>query len=444
MASIKEKTVTTDSYGMNRKILRLAVPNIISNISVPLLGMVDLAIAGHLGDSSYIGAIAIATTIFNFIYWAFGFLRMGTSGLTAQAYGARNFREAADLISRAAVIAVIIAAGLLLLQSPIFSFSASIMNTSDKTFPLVLEYFFIRIWAAPATLMLYVFKGWFIGMQNSKTPMYIAIFINIVNIATSWFFAVEMNMGIAGVALGTVIAQYSGVTCFLFITNRYYRKVLRYINIRRSLDRKAMSKFFNVNRDIFLKTICLIVAYTFFTSASAKIDDETLAVNALLMQLFTLFSYIMDGFAYAAESLVGRFYGAANRLLLKVCVNKTILWGVLLGTIFTVAYGLFLVPILSIFTSDPALFTEAEKYLWWIVAVPFSGFFAFIFDGVMVGMTQTKVMRDTIFVALIGFFVVYYSLIGTLGNVALWMAFITFLVLRGVLQYGVYHYKLSK
>ena len=433
-----------DTAKMNKRIFALTIPNIISNITVPLLGMVDLAIAGSLGDKSYIGAIAIATTIFNFVYWGFGFLRMGTSGFTAQAYGARDLRECMKVMTRAIIIAIVISLTLLVLQYPIFQMSNYVMNTPSKVDLLVKDYFYIRIWAAPATLMLYAFKGWYIGMQNSKTPMWVSIGINIVNIVGSLIFVWMFDMGIAGIALGTVLAQYFGLFSFVFITSKYYKKVLKYIDVRGSFDAKEMIHFFNVNKDIFIRTVCLIIVFTYFTSASAKMGDTVLAVNALFMQLFTLFSYIMDGFAYAGESLIGRFYGAKNRFLLEKCVKHLVGWGFLLSLTFTILYIVFLEDILSLFTSDKDVIEMSNEYFWWIIAVPFCGFLAFLFDGIMIGMTKTKPMRDIIIVAVIGFFVAYWGFVSMLGNDALWLGFILFLLFRGCFQYLAYRKILHK
>ena len=425
------ETENLKAYGMNRKILKLALPNIISNITVPLLGMVDMAIIGHLGDASYIGAIAIGASVFNFIYWGFGFLRMGTSGLTAQAFGARDLTECMRVMARAMTIGLAVALLLLLLQVPLFSLSASLMNTSERAYPLVLQYFFIRVWAAPATLGLYVLKGWFIGMQNSRTPMWISILINVVNIVCSLLFVIVWKMDIAGVALGTVAAQYSGVAAFFFILKRYYGKVLRYSDFRGSFRLGEMRRFFNVNKDIFLRTLCLVVVFTFFTSASSKMGESVLAVNALLMQLFMLFSYIMDGFAYAAEAMVGRFYGARNRGLLNLCIRDILWWGVGLGTLFTLLYATALDPILSVFTDDASVIAAAAPYYGWIVAIPFAGFVAFIFDGVLIGMTETKLMRNVIFAATALFFGIYYTTVSGIGNNAIWLSLILFLLVRG-------------
>ena len=428
----------SESAKMNKRIFTLTIPNVISNITVPLLGMVDLAIAGSLGDKSYIGAIAIATTIFNFVYWGFGFLRMGTSGFAAQAYGARDLNQCMKVITRAVIIAIIISFSLLVLQYPIFEMSNYVMNTPDNIDHLVKDYFYVRIWAAPATLLLYAFKGWYIGMQNSKTPMWVSIGINIINIVGSLIFVWVFDMGISGIALGTVIAQYFGLLLFVFITSKYYKKVLRYVDIRGSFKAKEMWDFFNVNKDIFIRTVCLIIVFTYFTSISAKMGDTVLAVNTLFMQLFTLFSYIMDGFAYAGESLIGRFFGARNKYMLEKCVNHLIGWGLILSLVFTLLYVVFLEEILLIFTSDMDVIEMSKDYLWWIIAVPFSGFLAFLFDGVMIGMTKTKPMRDIIIIAVIGFFVAYCSLENVMGNNALWLGFIIFLLFRGVFQYLTY------
>ena len=303
---------------MNRRILGLALPNIVTNITVPLLGMVDMAIVGHLSPA-HIGGITIGTSIFNLIYWNFGFLRMGTSGFTAQAYGARRIDESLRILLRAAAIALVIAVLLLLLQWPIAQLSKVIFEGSSEVMHLALTYFFVRIWAAPATLSLYAIKGWFIGIQNSRIPMWIAIALNVVNILCSMLFVLVLHWGIAGVALGTVIAQYSGLVMGLL----FLRKQLRSMDLdqlvddrrrflRESLRWSDMKQFFKVNGDIFLRTVCLSMVFTFITAASGRISDQVLAIDALLLQFFTLFSYVMDGFAYAGEALCGKTFGAKD------------------------------------------------------------------------------------------------------------------------------------
>lgn len=419
---------------MTARLFELTIPNVITNITVPLLGMVDLAIVGHIGGGDYIGGIAIGTVIFNLVYWNFGFLRMGTTGLTAQAYGARNLQECIVVLSRAVAIALIAALIMVAAQIPIFGASRYFMNISANIDPIVQDYFFVRIWAAPATISLYALKGWFIGMQNSRIPMVIAIVLNIVNIATSVIFAYTMGMGVKGVALGTVVAQYSGVGVALFFMARYYSKLFKYFSFRTSVRLSDMGQFFSVNKDIFLRTICLITVYTFFTSASSKVSDQTLAANTLLMQLFTLFSYIMDGYAYSAESLAGKYYGAKNFGLLNKCVRVVNRFGFISALFFTLIYIFALYPILTLFTNDEATLTFAMNYRWWVAAIPLTGYLAFIYDGISGGMTKTVILRNTIFVATALFFASYYALFPLLGNDALWLSLILFLIGRGVFQ----------
>ncbi|MBQ8703059.1 MAG: MATE family efflux transporter [Bacteroidales bacterium] len=429
---------------MNKRILGLALPNIITNITVPLLGMVDMAIVGHL-SSSHIGAITIGTSIFNLIYWNFGFLRMGTSGFTAQAYGARRWDEAMATLVRASVLALAIALLLIILQWPLSRLALVIFEGSDEVMRMALTYFFIRIWAAPATLGLYAIKGWFIGMQDSKTPMWIAIVLNCVNILASLLFVLVLHWDIAGVALGTVVANYSGLALALF----FLRKKVKDINgiqavrdVKEILRWDSMKRFFKVNSDIFLRTICLSTVFTFITAASGRISDEVLAIDALLLQFFTLFSYIMDGFAYAGEALVGRYIGARQSRQLRLSVRLLLLWGLVLTAVFTLLYALFSQQFLHIFTSDVTLINAAGDYLVWVLVIPVCGFAAFLFDGIFIGATASRTMRNAMFVATAAFFLIYFGQKAYLGdsltshswNNTLWIAFMVFLVLRGMLQ----------
>ena len=428
---------------MNRNILRLALPNIITNITVPLLGIVDMAIVGHL-STTHIGAITIGSSIFNLIYWNFGFLRMGTSGFTAQAFGERNFAEAVRIFVRAFVIALVIAALLLVFQSPVGRFACWILNSSGDIMRLALIYFSVRIWAAPATLGLYAVKGWFIGMQNSKAPMWIAIFINVVNIVCSLVFVLVLHWDIKGVALGTVLAQYSGLLLGFAVGIKKYGNLFReHLDIRNSLKIRQMMRFFKVNGDIFLRTVCLCAVFTFITSASAKIGDDILKIDALLLQFFTLFSYIMDGFAYAGEALVGRYIGERNKPLLQKAVRFLLMWGVILTVAFTALYAAFGEYFLRIFTDDSNLIAGVQDYMFWILLVPVCGFAAFLFDGIFVGATASRTMRNSMFIATLAFFGVFYGLPYiidvpdsdiALRNNVLWTAFRVYLVLRGVLQ----------
>ena len=406
---------------MNKEILKLAIPNIITNITVPLLGMVDLAIIGHIGNETYIGAIAIGTMIFNMIYWNFGFLRMGTSGFTAQAYGANDMKQSMTILVRGLSIALIAALLLIILQYQIALLSQLIVKGSDDVIRLALDYFYVRIWAAPATLGLYALKGWYIGMQNSKLPMWIAIFLNILNIAFSLIFVFVFDQGIKGIALGTVLAQYGGLLTAIVFWITKYRHLTVYFS-KDCLNMKGIGNFFKVNGDIFLRTLCLVVVFTFIPAISASMGDRILAANTILMQLFTIFSYIMDGFAYAGESLVGKYIGANNRSSLSKSIKYLLLWGVILTVIFTIVYIFFSENIYSLLTNDRNVIDTAMSYNIWAVLIPICGFAAFLFDGIYIGATASKSMRNAIFIATAAFFIVYYSTNSTLQNNGLWLS----------------------
>ena len=420
---------------MNKEILRLALPNIITNITVPLLGMVDLAIVGHIGDETYIGAIALGTALFNLIYWNFGFLRMGTSGLAAQAYGASDKAEAMRILVRGLTIALCAAAVLIALQYPIAKLSGLILNCSDETLNLTLSYFYVRIWAAPATLGLYAIKGWFIGMQNSKSPMTVAITLNIVNIVASLAFVIWLKMDIVGVALGTVIAQYSGLVLAIILWFKHYGNMRHLIDIRGSLHKAEMKRFFKLNGDIFLRTLCLCAVFTFIPAISANMGDSILAANTLIMQLFTLFSYILDGFAYAGESLVGKYIGARNRESLSKSIRYLVYWGLIFTALFSIIYFFWSENIYRILTSDGNVIAEAMKFNRWTLLIPLCGFAAFLFDGIYIGATAAKSMRNIMFVATAVFFTGYFILQPILGNDGLWIAFLLFLIFRGGLMW---------
>lgn len=425
---------------MNRSILKLAVPNIISNITIPLLGMADTAIAGRLPEGAVaIGAIGIGTTVFNMIYWMCGFLRMGTSGVTAQAYGARDLRECTRILVRSMAMALLLSLLLLLFRHPAGRFALGLMSGSEGAQALAAEYFFARIWAAPASISLFAIHGWFIGMQNSRTPMVVSLVSNAVNILFSALFVFRCGMGIAGVAWGTVVAQYTGVAVSCIFWAAGYGRLAKYFDLRGSIRLKPMMRFFHINKDIFLRTLCLVAAFTFFTAASSRFGDTVLAANTLLMQLFTLFSYLSDGFAYAAESLAGKYVGAGNRHSLRAAVVKLFGWSAGIAVVFAAAY-LFAWPlILSVFNPSDAVLDTARRYIGWMAAVPLAGCVPFLADGVLLGATRTKVLRNTMFAAAALYFILYFSTVGILGNDALWLAFVGFIAARGILLLAATH-----
>lgn len=396
---------------MNRKILQLAIPSIVSNITVPLLGLVDVAIVGHLGSASYIGAIAVGGMLFNMIYWIFGFLRMGTSGMTAQAYGKRDLTEVVRTLLRAVGVGLLISLGLLILQSPILRGAFVLIDATEEVKRWASLYFNICIWGAPAILGLYGFAGWFIGMQNTRFPMFIAITQNIVNIVASLCFVFVLGMKVEGVALGTLIAQYAGLFMAFALWLKYYGRLKAYIDWDGLWGGEAMRRFFSVNSDIFFRTLCLVAVTTFFTSTGARQGDVILAVNTLLMQLFTLFSYIMDGFAYAGEALAGRFIGAKNDVGLRRCIRLLFLWGIGLSLSFTILYAFLGRDFLGLLTNDTSVIEASGDYFYWVLAIPLCGFSAFLWDGIFIGATATRQMLYSMLVASATFFIIYYLFI---------------------------------
>ena len=419
---------------MNRRILHLAIPSIVSNITVPLLGLVDVTIVGHLGATAYIGAIAVGGLLFNILYWNFGFLRMGTSGLTSQAYGRKDKDAEIRILVQAVSVGLFSALAMLILQYPIERLAFRLLDTSAEVEQYAVTYFRICIWGAPAVLAQYGFTGWFIGMQNSRYPMYIAIVMNVINIVCSSCFVFLFGMKVEGVALGTVVAQYSGVMMALGLWFYNYKELWGRMTFKGSLQLIAMRRFFAVNRDIFLRTLCLIGVTTFFTSTGARQGDVILAVNTLLMQLFTLFSYIMDGFAYAGEALSGRYVGACNLIQLKRAVRALFGWGVGLSLVFTLLYGVGGENFLGLLTNDKIVIETAGHYFYWVLAIPLAGFAAFLWDGILIGATATRFMLWSMLVASGSFFVIYYCFSGATNNHMLWLAFLVYLALRGGMQ----------
>lgn len=419
----------------NREILQIALPSIVSNITVPLLGLIDVTIVGHLGAASYIGAIAVGGMFFNIIYWIFGFLRMGTSGMTSQAFGRKDDAETMRLLTRSTGVGLVIAFMLIVLQYPIEQIAFALIQTTPEVERLASLYFRICIWGAPAVLGLYSFSGWFIGMQNSRYPMFIAITQNIVNILVSLLLVYGFNMKIEGVAIGTLIAQYAGLFIACALWHHQYRPRLQHhAEFRSLLDKQAMYRFFQVNRDIFLRTLCLVAVTVFFTSAGAAQGEVILAVNTLLMQLFTLFSYIMDGFAYAGEALAGKHIGANNRIALRQMVHQLFKWGIGLSLAFTLLYGLGGEGFLRLLTDEASVITASSVYFYWVLAIPLAGFSAFLYDGIFIGATATHLMLRAMIIASAAFFLIYFGCKEIMGNHALWLAFITYLTLRGLMQ----------
>ena len=430
---------------MNRDILRIAIPNIISNITVPLMGIASTFIAGRVAGSdgaTTIGALSIGVAIFNFIYWNCSFIRMGTSGLTAQAYGAEQHKEYTLMLWRAIVVALGVGLLAFALQWPLGEFSLWFMSTGDSTSnALIADYFYTRIWAVPAGIMLFAFNGWLTGMQNAIVPMIVAILVNLLHIGFSYLFSIVGSMSIDGIALASVVAQWTGVVTMVVIITIMYSKRLVKVSWSEIIDLAAMKQFFNINSDIIIRTFCLVAVYTFFTKASADMGDKNiLAVNTILLQLFTLFSYMNDGFAFAAEALTGRFIGARDVASLKRCIKLCIVWSVIIAIVYVGAYVGWWRDIFTLLVdSESANITEllavAEQYIGWIIVIPIACALPFVMDGIMVGATRSRIMRNSMVWSSICYFVLLYGTGWLIGNNAIWLAFTSFMFIRGVLQY---------
>ena len=420
---------------MNKSILKLAIPNIISNITVPLLGLVDMILMGRLDSISYIGAIGLGGTIFSVMYSVFSFMRVGTTGFTAQAFGAENNREVSYSLYRSLGIAVIATLLVLLLQNMVHYLSMHLLHGSDEVLALTSDYFYVRIWAAPAVLCLYAFNGWFIGLQNTTIPMLIALVINISNIILSAVFVLFMKMGVEGVALGTVIAQYLGLLIAIVFLVGKYKSYLVKIELEQLLELSSLKKFFKVNTDFMIRSILLILTIAFFTNQSAKLGDDILAVNMILMQFFYIFSYFTDGFAYAGEALVGKFVGARDSHSLHKVVRLLMLWGLALSVPFTILYLAFPESFIRIISDNSEVIETIRPYYVYMILIPIITFAAFIWDGIYIGATASRAIRNTLIISsLLVFIPAWYCLTPLLANHGLWIAFLLFMISRGVVM----------
>lgn len=420
---------------MNKQIIKLAIPNIISNITIPLLGMADLAIMGHLDSELYLGAISLGGMIFNFIYLIFNFLRMGTGGLTAQAYGKGSNNLVRNLFFRSLFIALLSGIFLILIQVPIEKVGFHLIEGSYLVENLASEYFYIRIYAAPATIGLFAVTGWLIGMQDAKTPMYIAIIINVLNLLLNLLFVYGFGMKSNGVALATVISQYTGLFLSLLIIGNKHKKIFIQINLKEVFDRIGLYQFFKVNSDIFIRTVVLISVFSFFTAESAKSGDKILAVNTLLLQYLMMFSFIMDGFAQAAEALSGKYFGRGNWCLLKKMVKYVFIWGFAMSLLFSTLYFFFGKYALLIFTDNQVIIEDSRAFLIWVSLAPLLSFASYLWDGIYIGVTASRAMRNTMLASsILVFFPIYFFTKDEIGNHALWIAILGFLLARGVFQ----------
>ena len=428
---------------LNSQILRLAIPSIMANITIPLVGIVDTAIVGHIANATYIGGIAIGTMLFDLLYWNFGFLRVGTSGMTAQAYGRGDGVECARLLTQSVSIALIGAVVLWLIQWLFVTAVLAIVPCSTEVAAFAREYFFIRIWAAPATLSLMAFKGWFIGMQDTVSPMITDIVVNVVNMTVSYVLAVYTPLGALGVAYGTLVAQFTGLLLALVICLFKYKTVVQEI-VRLLCDKairlfgdKEMKRFMSLNANLFVRSLCFMVVYVGFTSLASQYGDVELAVSTIMMKLFMLFSYFVDGFAYAGEALVGKEYGASRSLassphrLVRI-VRLLFAWSLGVGLLFTLLFAVWSEECYLAMTNDMEVLSRLGDYTLWLIAMPLVSTLAFMWDGVYAGATAGKQIRNAMIYAALGFVTCYLATYWWLGIQGLYIAYFAHLVARVV------------
>ena len=419
-------------FQMNKSILKLAIPNIISNITIPLLGLVDMILMGHLDSAIYIGAIALGGTIFSVLYSFFSFLRAGTTGFTAQSLGNNDNTETIYSLYRSVCIGIPIIILILSLQIPIAKISSLLLDGSNEVKELAITYFYVRIWAAPANILLYCLNGWFVGMQNTKIPMFIAILINVMNIIFSFILVIIFEQNVKGVALGTVIAQYSGLTLAVILLIKNYKSYFVKIDSKILFDIEKMKRFFKVNRDLMIRSFLLIISIAFFTNQSAKLGNNILAINMILLQSFYIFSYFTDGFAYAGEALVGKFVGSKDKENLQKVIRLLLIWGFSISIPFSILYALFPTEFVKIISDNTEILTEIKPYYIYMIIIPLITFAAFIWDGIYIGATASKAIRNTMIISSIFVFIPsWYILMPRFGNHGLWIAFLFFMIARG-------------
>ena len=427
----------------NKAILRLALPSILANITIPLVGIVDTAIVGHLSDAAAIGGIAIGTMLFDLLYWNFGFLRVGTSGLTAQAYGSGDETECRKILLRSLSIAMMAAVVILAIQWLFVTAVLAVVPCSAEVASVAREYFFVRIWAAPATLSLFTFKGWFIGMQDTKSPMAVDILVNVVNMAASYYLAVKTPLGVVGVAYGTLVAQYSGLILAVAILLARYIGISVFRNIDRwkeALRGAELRRMLSLNSNLFIRSLCFMVVYVGYTSLASLYGDTELAVSSIMMKLFMFFSFFVDGFAYAGEALVGKAFGEArgesqeSRVESQEAINPTVRalfsWALVVGLLFTVLYAFWGDEAFALMTSDTTVLMAAEKYKIWLIGMPLISTLAFMWDGVYIGATAGVQIRNSMIWAAVGFIIGYVATFSFVGPQALYIGYFAHLIAR--------------
>lgn len=420
------------SHFVHADVWRLAGPMILSNLTIPTLGMVDTAVVGHLSEPYYLGAVAIGGLIFSFIYWAFGFLRMGTTGQIAQAHGRADHSETRSTLVRAALLALLLSLLLIVLQGPIHWLAMGLLDASSEVEHYAGEYYFIRIWSAPATLFSYVLIGWFLGMQNARGPLYLLLVINITNIMLDLLFVWGLGMDVDGVALASVIAEYLGVFVGLWLVARELKKYPGQWLRQQILDAAKLGQMLVLNHNIFIRTVCLIFSFAFFTAQGARYGDVVLAANAVLMNFQTFMAYGLDGFAHAAEALVGKAIGQRDKSQFKRAIHTAAVWSIGISVCFVLLYALFGKMLINLLTDIEDIRNVAYLFLPWLVISPVLSVWSYLYDGIFIGGTRSVEMRNAMLISTFLCYLPAWYLFQPLGNHGLWAALIVFMIARGI------------
>lgn len=420
----------------HRRMLAIALPMTLSHVTTPLLGLVDATVIGRLGEAHLLGAVALGAVVFDFLFWSFGALRMGTAGLTAQAVGAADGAEVDRALARALAVAGAVGLLLVLLQWPIRALAFPLTGASPAVLGALSTYFVIRIWAAPVTLANYAILGSVVGRGRTDLGFLIQVAVNVVNIALSILLVAWLGLGVAGVALGTVVAEVVGLVLGLVAVRQLGSRPWR-VPLPEVLDRAAMLRTIAVNRDIMIRTVALLAAFAVFSSLGARAGDVTLAANAVLYNMFLIGGYFLDGFATAAETLCGQAVGARDERGFRGAVRISLLWSIAFGVLISGAFLAIGAPFIDFVSTDPEVRALARLYLAFAALTPLAGAVAFAFDGIYVGATWTRAMRDLMLGAL-GLYLAILALGQGWGNTGLWIAFLGFLAVRGVGQAALY------
>ncbi|GKU80665.1 MATE family efflux transporter [Niallia sp. NCCP-28] len=416
--------------------LSLAIPLIISTITVPLLGAVDTAVVGRIPNPAYIGGVAVGTVIFNTMYWLFGFLRVSTSGFAAQANGAEDDLKSAMALFRPMVIALLVGLLFILFQDVILYFAQVSLGIKGEVKAVSADYFFIRIWGAPFTLMNYVILGWLLGMSHIKKTVFIQIMMNMINIILAYLFVILLGFGVKGVAAATLIAEmaaFLGGIYFLFKNDKLRIDFHLTILGKELLDKAPLKKMMAVNRDLFMRTICLLLVFNVFTAKGAAYGTEILAANAILIQIHYIMAYFYDGLANASSILTGRAVGQGNKQLYNNTVKKSYQWSILFSIAISLFYFLFKENIIPLFTIVKDVVTISKEYEYWLVLFPICSCFGLVFYGVFTGATEAGLVRNSMIGSVLIFFLVLFPFTHYWGNHGLWFSFIVFSLCRSLL-----------